>query len=159
MLCLGIHAGTRMHHCQQQPESREWTLQVCRLVWQGRGIFIKVGGLTKAGFSKEYRVSSLVSASGGSWVLYAVPSVSTAGRSIHPPAFHPPLHSSTCLSSPPPCTHALRPLTTRTPLPPCRVDNERVVTNRPLAGTRRRGVTPEADLALEKELLADEKEV
>jgi anthranilate synthase component 1 len=34
-----------------------------------------------------------------------------------------------------------------------------VVTNRPLAGTRRRGVTPEADLALEKELLADEKEV
>jgi anthranilate/para-aminobenzoate synthase component I len=41
----------------------------------------------------------------------------------------------------------------------CRVDNERVVTNRPLAGTRRRGVTPEADQALEKELLADEKEV
>eukprot|EP00878_Enallax_costatus_P014962 GHUV01015666.1.p1 GENE.GHUV01015666.1~~GHUV01015666.1.p1 ORF type:complete len:481 (+),score=153.14 GHUV01015666.1:575-2017(+) len=40
----------------------------------------------------------------------------------------------------------------------CRVDNERIVTNRPLAGTRRRGVTPEADEALEKELLADEKE-
>lgn len=32
------------------------------------------------------------------------------------------------------------------------------MTNRPLAGTRRRGVTPEADLALEKELLADQKE-
>jgi len=40
----------------------------------------------------------------------------------------------------------------------CRVDNERKVTNRPLAGTRRRGVTPEQDLALESELLADEKE-
>jgi hypothetical protein len=40
-----------------------------------------------------------------------------------------------------------------------RVDNERVVTNRPLAGTRRRGATPEADKALEQELLADEKEV
>lgn len=40
----------------------------------------------------------------------------------------------------------------------CRVDNERIVTNRPLAGTRRRGVTPEADKALERELLADEKE-
>lgn len=40
----------------------------------------------------------------------------------------------------------------------CRVDNERVVTNRPLAGTRRRGVTPEADKALEQELLADQKE-
>ncbi len=33
-----------------------------------------------------------------------------------------------------------------------------VVTNRPLAGTRRRGATPEEDLALERELLADEKE-
>ncbi|MBL8964071.1 MAG: chorismate-binding protein [Phycisphaeraceae bacterium] len=32
------------------------------------------------------------------------------------------------------------------------------VTNRPLAGTRRRGRTPEDDLALERELLADEKE-
>lgn len=32
------------------------------------------------------------------------------------------------------------------------------VTNRPLAGTRRRGVTQEEDLALERELLADEKE-
>lgn len=39
-----------------------------------------------------------------------------------------------------------------------RVDNEGIVTNRPLAGTRRRGTTPDADLALEKELLADEKE-
>jgi len=45
------------------------------------------------------------------------------------------------------------------PPPPPRVDNERVVTNRPLAGTRRRGVTPEADKALEQELLADQKEV
>jgi isochorismate synthase EntC len=40
----------------------------------------------------------------------------------------------------------------------CRVDNERIVTNRPLAGTRRRGVTPEADKALEQDLLADQKE-
>ncbi|MBF0184709.1 MAG: anthranilate synthase component I [Magnetococcales bacterium] len=34
-----------------------------------------------------------------------------------------------------------------------------VVTVRPIAGTRRRGVTPEQDLALEKELLADPKEL
>lgn len=34
----------------------------------------------------------------------------------------------------------------------------RTVTNRPLAGTRRRGATPEEDLALERELLADAKE-
>ena len=33
------------------------------------------------------------------------------------------------------------------------------VTNRPLAGTRRRGKTPEEDKALEKELLADPKEI
>jgi hypothetical protein len=39
-----------------------------------------------------------------------------------------------------------------------RVDGERVVTNRPLAGTRRRGADAEADAALERELLADEKE-
>jgi anthranilate synthase component 1 len=32
------------------------------------------------------------------------------------------------------------------------------VTNRPLAGTRRRGKTPDEDAALERELLADEKE-
>jgi anthranilate/para-aminobenzoate synthase component I len=30
--------------------------------------------------------------------------------------------------------------------------------NRPLAGTRRRGKTPEEDEAMEKDLLADEKE-
>ncbi len=44
----------------------------------------------------------------------------------------------------------------------CRVRHddagELVVTNRPLAGTRRRGATPEEDTALEAELLADEKE-
>jgi len=34
-----------------------------------------------------------------------------------------------------------------------------VITNRPLAGTRRRGHTPEEDLALEAELLADPKEL
>ena len=39
-----------------------------------------------------------------------------------------------------------------------RVDNERMVTNRPLAGTRRRGSTPQEDLDLEADLLADEKE-
>lgn len=40
----------------------------------------------------------------------------------------------------------------------CRLDHDRIVTNRPLAGTRRRGKTPTEDQALEKELLADEKE-
>lgn len=39
----------------------------------------------------------------------------------------------------------------------CRVQGN-TVTNRPLAGTRKRGATPEEDLALEKDLLADEKE-
>lgn len=39
----------------------------------------------------------------------------------------------------------------------CRVE-DRIVTSRPLAGTRRRGRTPGEDLALEKELLADPKE-
>ena len=44
----------------------------------------------------------------------------------------------------------------------CRVhrdgDGRLIVTNRPLAGTRRRGSTPEEDLALERDLLADHKE-
>jgi len=44
----------------------------------------------------------------------------------------------------------------------CRVrrnsDGRLVVTNRPLAGTRRRGATPGDDAALERELLADPKE-
>ncbi|GAB4815921.1 hypothetical protein N2152v2_002967 [Parachlorella kessleri] len=40
----------------------------------------------------------------------------------------------------------------------CRVGEDGLVTNRPLAGTRRRGSTPEQDKALEAELLADEKE-
>ena len=39
----------------------------------------------------------------------------------------------------------------------CRV-MDGIVTSRPLAGTRRRGATPEEDQALEKELLADPKE-
>ncbi len=39
----------------------------------------------------------------------------------------------------------------------CRVENG-VVTSRPLAGTRKRGATPEEDKALEAELLADPKE-
>ncbi len=39
----------------------------------------------------------------------------------------------------------------------CRVDDG-VVTSRPLAGTRPRGRTPDEDLALERELLADDKE-
>jgi anthranilate synthase component 1 len=39
----------------------------------------------------------------------------------------------------------------------CRVQ-DRMMTSRPLAGTRRRGVTEEEDAALEKELLADPKE-
>lgn len=41
----------------------------------------------------------------------------------------------------------------------CRVENNRRVTNRPLAGTRRRGKTPEEDEALAEGLLADEKEL
>lgn len=40
----------------------------------------------------------------------------------------------------------------------CRVTADRGVVNRPLAGTRRRGATPEEDSALAEELLADEKE-
>lgn len=40
----------------------------------------------------------------------------------------------------------------------CKVDESGIVTNRPLAGTRARGKTPEQDLALEEELLADGKE-
>ena len=43
----------------------------------------------------------------------------------------------------------------------CRVrkaGGDLVVTNRPLAGTRKRGGSPEEDAALERELLADEKE-
>jgi anthranilate synthase component 1 len=39
----------------------------------------------------------------------------------------------------------------------CRVENG-VITNRPLAGTRRRGATPEEDRALAEELVADPKE-
>lgn len=34
-----------------------------------------------------------------------------------------------------------------------------VLTNRPLAGTRRRGITPEEDAMLERELLADQKDI
>ena len=37
--------------------------------------------------------------------------------------------------------------------PPSRLDAKRVVTNRPLAGTRKRGTTPEEDKALEAELM------
>lgn len=37
--------------------------------------------------------------------------------------------------------------------------HKRIVTNRPLAGTRRRGATQEEDLALEEDLLQDEKEL
>jgi anthranilate synthase component 1 len=40
----------------------------------------------------------------------------------------------------------------------CRLDAERTVVNRPLAGTRWRGKTPEEDRRLEEELLADAKE-
>ena len=40
----------------------------------------------------------------------------------------------------------------------CRTDKERTVVNRPLAGTRMRGKTEEEDVALEVDLLADEKE-
>ena len=40
----------------------------------------------------------------------------------------------------------------------CRVDKNRQVTNRPLAGTRRRGQDDAEDVALEAELLADQKE-
>jgi anthranilate synthase component I len=40
----------------------------------------------------------------------------------------------------------------------CRVGEDRIVTNRPLAGTRPRGATPAQDAELERELLADQKE-
>lgn len=36
---------------------------------------------------------------------------------------------------------------------------DRIVTNRPLAGTRKRGATPEEDAALERDLLSDPKEL
>ena len=41
----------------------------------------------------------------------------------------------------------------------CRLTGERQVVNRPLAGTRRRGLSPEEDAQLAAELLGDEKEV
>eukprot|EP00889_Picochlorum_renovo_P004845 jgi/Picre1/31875/NNA_007223.t1 len=41
----------------------------------------------------------------------------------------------------------------------CRVEESRRVTNRPLAGTRRRGLTQSEDEELEKDLLQDEKEL
>lgn len=50
---------------------------------------------------------------------------------------------------PPVSTSAIRHPTSNIPL---------LVTNRPLAGTRKRGSTPEIDAALERELLADPKE-
>ena len=40
----------------------------------------------------------------------------------------------------------------------CRVDSSRTITNRPLAGTRRRGATPAEDAELAQDLLDDEKE-
>ena len=39
----------------------------------------------------------------------------------------------------------------------CRVTSDRTVVNRPLAGTRKRGATQVEDLALEAELMADQK--
>jgi anthranilate synthase component I len=42
--------------------------------------------------------------------------------------------------------------------PKSKTENDFVITNRPLAGTRRRGSTPDEDAALERELLADPKE-
>lgn len=41
----------------------------------------------------------------------------------------------------------------------CKVEENGKVTNRPLAGTRRRGATPEEDVAFEEDLLQDEKEL
>jgi anthranilate synthase component 1 len=46
----------------------------------------------------------------------------------------------------------------REPATPTSLQGRMIVTNRPLAGTRRRGATPEEDQALERELLADQKE-
>jgi hypothetical protein len=62
---------------------------------------------------------------------------------------------------PPPLQTPAPPPHPRPPPPaprPRRVDDRRIVTNRPLAGTRRRGATRDEDLALEAELLADQKE-
>ena len=91
-------------------------------------------------------------------VLQAFASAATVCKPLHPPpspCASPALSQTSCSTD----LQARRCiLVASSPEILCRVDSARVITNRPLAGTRPRGSTDEQDRALEADLLADEKE-